>query len=110
MAHLAKFVQTCAAPTTQLRVATLDVEPETGAPPIALGLVDTPALDARDTPAAERVLADIVRFIDARFADAVEDVSKAILHVGHWLQTSNDALRFIRISKLLRLRFFHYIG
>lgn len=75
MANLAKFVQTCAAPTTQLRVATLDVEPETGAPPIALGLVDTPALDARDTPAAERVLADIVRFIDARFADAVEDVS-----------------------------------
>ncbi|KAL1716002.1 hypothetical protein EV715DRAFT_275435 [Schizophyllum commune] len=73
VAHLAKFVQTCAAPTTQLRVATLDVEPETGAPPIALGLVDTPALDARDTPAAERVLADIVRFIDARFADAVED-------------------------------------
>ncbi|KAI5896728.1 uncharacterized protein SCHCODRAFT_02197600 [Schizophyllum commune H4-8] len=73
VAHLAKFVQTCAAPTTQLRVASLDVEPETGAPPIALGLVDTPALDARDTPAAERVLADIVRFIDTRFAEAVED-------------------------------------
>ncbi|KAL1676713.1 hypothetical protein EV122DRAFT_279888 [Schizophyllum commune] len=71
--HLANFVQTCAAPTTQLRVAILDAEPETGAPPIALGLVDTPALDVRDTPAAERVPADVVRSIDVRFAEAVED-------------------------------------
>ncbi|KAL1745125.1 hypothetical protein HDZ31DRAFT_82187 [Schizophyllum fasciatum] len=73
LAALAKFAQACAAPTTQLRAATVDVEHEPGALPIALTLVDTPTLDARDTPGAERVLADIARFIDARFADAVDD-------------------------------------
>jgi hypothetical protein len=58
-AAVARFVQGAPSTTTHIRACALDVVPDGRAQPVALELVDTPALDFADEDGAERVLAEI---------------------------------------------------
>lgn len=76
--NLAKFVQGSAGHTAHIRTVALNVDSEpaeTGQRlPFTLTLVDTPSLDPRDEQASERTIEDIIRHVDARFMESVENV------------------------------------
>ncbi|KAI0050399.1 hypothetical protein FA95DRAFT_1487389 [Auriscalpium vulgare] len=81
LASVAKFIQGCAGPTSHIRTVSVDVDldPPDGAPraPVTLTLVDTPSLDVRDPVSSERVMGDILRHVDSKFAESIEDDYKA---------------------------------
>jgi hypothetical protein len=77
LASVAKFVQGCAGHTSHIRTVSFDIEldsPESSQHPISLTLTDTPSLDARDEVASERVVADILRHVETKFSESLEDV------------------------------------
>lgn len=76
LTDLAKFVQGSANHTQHLRSVSVDVEhPDAShATPFTLTLVDTPSLDSREEIQAERTIGDILRFVDERFVESVEEV------------------------------------
>lgn len=65
--------------TSYIRSASVDINYDLdGAAQNTLGLslIDTPSLDFKDEVAAERILAEIIHLIDARFAEGIEDVRR----------------------------------
>ena len=78
LASVAKFVQGCAGHTTHIRTVSFDVDldlPETGQhQSISLTLTDTPSLDIRDEVTSERLVGDILRHVETKFTESLEDV------------------------------------
>lgn len=76
---VAKFVQGCSGFTSHIRTVSVNVELAVGdndpLQPLNLTLIDTPALDYHDDAAAQRTVNEILRHVDARFSESVEDVS-----------------------------------
>lgn len=82
LASVAKFVQGSAGFTSHVRTVSLNVDQ-----PIAdeegrqelhtlnLTLIDTPCLDFEDEMGSQRVVGEILRHLDARFSESIEDVS-----------------------------------
>lgn len=81
LASVAKFVQGCSGYTSTVRTVSVDVDVavpgpnnQAGSQTLALTLIDTPALDFTDEIGSQQVVAEILRHVDARFADSVQDV------------------------------------
>ena len=79
---VAKFVQGCAGYTSHVRSVSVNIDQavadEEGRQEIQtllLTLIDTPALDFGDEMGCQRVVSDILRHLDARFSESVDDVS-----------------------------------
>ena len=83
LASVAKFVQGCAGYTSHIRTVSVNVDLAVGVPSadhtelqtLALSLVDTPSLDFEDPAASQRTVDEIMRHVDTRFSESVEDVS-----------------------------------
>jgi hypothetical protein len=79
LASVAKFVQGSSGHTSHIRSASINIDlaldPNTPPLLLALTLIDTPSLDFADDHAAERTIQEIIRQVDARFADGIDDVS-----------------------------------
>ncbi|GLB38336.1 putative TRAFAC class TrmE-Era-EngA-EngB-Septin- like GTPase superfamily, septin GTPase family protein [Lyophyllum shimeji] len=77
LANVAKFVQGCNGHTSYIRPTSIDINVDlegTGQPQqIGLHLVDTPSLDFKDENSAEWSLSEILRNVDSRFAEGVEN-------------------------------------
>ena len=85
---VAKFIQGCAGFTPHVRSVSVNVDQAVASDDgvqelhtLSLTLIDTPCLDFADEAAAQRVLNDILRHLDARFSESVEDVSAPSLPV-----------------------------
>ncbi|CAL1712593.1 unnamed protein product [Somion occarium] len=81
LASVAKFVQGCGGHTTHIRSTSVNIElarPDRDeSSPLFLTLIDTPALDFEDEIASSTIVSDILRHVDARFSESVEDERKA---------------------------------
>jgi septin family protein len=79
LASVAKFVQGCSGHTSYIRTASIDIEVDIDGKGqqqrLALSLVDTPSIDFQDETSSERLVSEMLRHIDSRFAEGVEDVS-----------------------------------
>jgi len=84
LASVAKFVQGCAGHTSHIRTVSFDIEsdlPEIGQhQPVSLTLTDTPSFDVRDEVASERLVADILRHVETKFSESLEDVRLPLTH------------------------------
>src|SRR5258708_17774796 len=78
LASVVEFVQGCAGHTSHIRTVSFDVDldlPEIGQHQfISLTVTDTPSLDVRDEVASERLVGDILRHVEAKFTESLEDV------------------------------------
>lgn len=96
LASVAKFVQGCSGHTNHIRTASIDIELNadgSGAQQrLALTLVDTPSLDFQDEAAAERLVLDMLRHVDSRFAEGVEDVCLRPAHRDTRIEPSFSGL------------------
>lgn len=83
LASVAKFVQGCSGHTSYIRSAAVDINLDHDGSgqqhTLGLTLIDSPSLDFKDEVAAERLLAETLRHIDARFAEGVDDVRRLSL-------------------------------
>ncbi|CDO71409.1 hypothetical protein BN946_scf184909.g3 [Trametes cinnabarina] len=82
LASVAKFVQGSSGHTSHVRTVSInvdlapdDVDEEH---PLNLTLIDTPSLDFDDKHASERALQDILRHVEARLAESLDDERKAL--------------------------------
>lgn len=79
LASVAKFVQGCNGHTSYIRPTSIDINVDIGgsgsSQQIGLHLIDTPSLDFKDEKAAEWLVSETLRNIDARFAEGAEMVS-----------------------------------
>lgn len=84
LASVAKFVQGCGGHTSHIRTASIDVELDVegngGFQPLALTLVDTPSLDFTDEKSSDRMESEILRYVESRLAEGIEDVSSCPPH------------------------------
>ncbi|KAI9456158.1 GTP binding protein [Russula earlei] len=87
LASVAKFVQGCAGHTSHIRTVSFDIDldpPELGQlQSVSLTLTDTPSLDIRDESASERLLSDILRHVETKFSESLEDEYKARIGDHH---------------------------
>ncbi|KAI0648118.1 hypothetical protein C8Q79DRAFT_1008469 [Trametes meyenii] len=81
LASVAKFVQGSSGHTSHVRTVSIDIDL---APdeldeehPLTLTLIDTPSLDFEDKHASERALQDILRHVEGRLAESLDDERKA---------------------------------
>jgi hypothetical protein len=78
LASVAKFVQGCSGHTSHIRSASIDVDIDAdnaGIPQrLNLSLIDTPSLDFQDESASERLVSEMLRLIETRLAEGMEDV------------------------------------
>ncbi|KAI0076352.1 hypothetical protein K474DRAFT_1663200 [Panus rudis PR-1116 ss-1] len=83
LASVARFVHASPARTTHISSTSVDIEPPSPdhPSPLRLTLVDTPTLDFDDDPAPPATLNDIMRFLDARFSDSVDNDRNGDHHV-----------------------------
>ena len=79
LASVAKFVQGSSVHTSHVRTVSIDIDL---APdgldeehPVTLTLIDTPSLDFDDKHASERALQEILRHVEARLGESLDDVS-----------------------------------
>lgn len=79
LASVAKFVQGCSGHTAQVRSVSIDIDL---APdevdeelPLTLTLIDTPSLDFEDEPSSQRALQEILRHVESRLGESLDDVS-----------------------------------
>jgi hypothetical protein len=79
LASVAKFVQGSSGHTSHIRTASFDIQLDPQATGVlqhlTLSLVDTPSLDFADDPSSERLVSELLRHIDSRFAEGIEDVN-----------------------------------
>lgn len=79
LAPVAKFVYGCGGHTSHVRSVSVDVDlvatEQEDQHPLTLTLIDTPSLDFDDEAASQRTLLEILRHVDARFAESMDDVS-----------------------------------
>ncbi|KAJ7600633.1 GTP binding protein [Mycena floridula] len=78
---VAKFVQGSSGHTSHIRAASIDVDVDLDGSgshrPLGLTLIDTPSLDLNDENVTDHVVQDILRHIDSRFSEGLEDEWKA---------------------------------
>ena len=79
LASVAKFVHGSSGHTAHVRSVSLDIDL---APdelddeyPLTLTLIDTPSLDFEDDAASQRTLQDILRHVETRLGESLDDVS-----------------------------------
>jgi len=88
LASVAKFVQGSSAHTSHTRSASIDVELDVDGngllQPLALTLVDTPSLRF-DDDSSERSVTEILRYIESKLAEGIEDVSPILTMVLFFL-------------------------
>ena len=81
LASVAKFVQGCAGHTSHIRTLSFDIDLdplEVGQrQSVTLTLTDTPSLDVRDEVASERLVGDILRHVETKFSESLEDVCRS---------------------------------
>ncbi|EIW81064.1 hypothetical protein CONPUDRAFT_165291, partial [Coniophora puteana RWD-64-598 SS2] len=82
LASVAKFVQGCSGHTSHIRHASVnvDLEPDSSSSPpqtISMTLVDTPSLDSADESASDITLHEILRHVDSRYAEGLDDERRA---------------------------------
>jgi hypothetical protein len=79
LTSVAKFVQGCSGHTSHIRTASIDIElalhGKGALRRLTLTLVDTPSLDFSDEASSDRHISEMLRHVDSRFAEGVEDVS-----------------------------------
>jgi hypothetical protein len=79
LTSVAKFVQGCSGHTSHIRTASIDVELDVDGSgrvrPLALTVVDTPSLDFTDEASSERIVSEMLRYVESRLAEGLEDVS-----------------------------------
>ncbi|KAI0354920.1 hypothetical protein OH77DRAFT_1404125 [Trametes cingulata] len=82
LASVAKFVQGSSGHTSQVRTVSVDIDL---APddldeerPLTLTLIDTPSLDFDDKHASDRALQDILRHVESRLGQSLDDERKAL--------------------------------
>jgi hypothetical protein len=73
LAGVARFVHGAAASTSHIRHTALAVALEGRQTPLTLAVVDTPALEFEHPDQAERVLAEVVRFVESRFEHSLRE-------------------------------------
>ncbi|TFK88216.1 hypothetical protein K466DRAFT_598856, partial [Polyporus arcularius HHB13444] len=87
LASVAKFVQGCSGHTSHVRTVSIDIDlaPDEADEelPLNLTLIDTPSLDFEDDASSQRALQEILRHVEARLGDTLEDERKA--HTGSHL-------------------------
>ena len=87
LASVAKFVQGCSGHTAHVRSVSIDIDlaPDEAdeEAPLKLTLIDTPSLDFEDDSAFQRALQEILRHVEARLGESLEDVSAAPLLGAH---------------------------
>lgn len=88
LAAVARFVQGCAGFTPHIRSVSVNIDQAVTSDEgvqelhtLNLTLIDTPCLDFSDEQASQRILNDVLRHLDARFSESVEDVSAPSLLV-----------------------------
>lgn len=80
---VAKFIQGCAGYTPHLRSVSVNIDQAVAdvdkgrqdLQTLALTLIDTPSLDYEDEPGSQQVVSEILRHLDARFSESIDDVS-----------------------------------
>ncbi|KAI6147194.1 hypothetical protein BKA82DRAFT_4150613 [Pisolithus tinctorius] len=87
LVSVAKFVQGCSGHTAHVRSVNVNIDFDPGnntsstsnsnPQVLALTLIDTPSLDFSDDHSVERTIQDILRQVDARFAEGIDDEWKA---------------------------------
>ena len=50
--------------------------------PLGLTLIDTPSFDFKDEGGAERLLTEILRQVDSRLVEGIEDVRRLIIPIS----------------------------
>lgn len=79
LASVAKFVQGCSGHTSHIRTASInidhDIDQNGTSQILTLTLVDTPSLAFEDETSTERSIHEILRHVESRFAEGIEDVS-----------------------------------
>ena len=82
LASVAKFVQGCSGHTAHVRSVSIDIDlaPDEADEelPLSLTLIDTPSLDFEDDASAQRTLQDILRHVEGRLTEGLEDVSAPV--------------------------------
>ncbi|OBZ71217.1 Septin spn6 [Grifola frondosa] len=82
LASVAKFVQGCSGHTTHVRTVDVDVDlaPDHSDKQhlLTLTLIDTPSLEYEDDTSSQRTVSEILRHVDTRFAESVDDPNKAL--------------------------------
>ncbi|PCH40059.1 hypothetical protein WOLCODRAFT_136630 [Wolfiporia cocos MD-104 SS10] len=85
LVSVAKFVQGCSGHTSHVRTVSVDVDLPAGdsdeTQRLNLTLIDTPSIDFEDKDSSQRTVSEILRHIDARFTESVDDERKAL--TGH---------------------------
>ncbi|KAI0699290.1 hypothetical protein C8T65DRAFT_303653 [Cerioporus squamosus] len=81
LASVAKFVQGCSGHTSHVRTVSVDIDlaPDEADEehPLNLTLIDTPSLDFEDDASSQRALQEILRHVEARLGETLEDERKA---------------------------------
>ncbi|EKM51846.1 uncharacterized protein PHACADRAFT_262220 [Phanerochaete carnosa HHB-10118-sp] len=87
---VAKFVQACAGFTPHVKSVSVNIDQAVAddkgrqdIQTLALTLIDTPSLDYNDEPASQQVVTEILRHLDTRFSDSIEDERKAFAGDHH---------------------------
>lgn len=84
LASVAKFVQGCSGFTSHVRTMSVNVDLAAAdtdpVQTLTLTLIDTPTLDFADDSTAQRTVNDILRHVDARFSESVDDVSAPLAY------------------------------
>lgn len=86
LASVAKFVQQCGGYTSHIKTVSVNVDlamglgsEKTELQTLTLSLIDTPSLDFDDAVACQRTVDEIMRHVDTRFTESVEDVSALVI-------------------------------
>ena len=78
LSSVAKFVQGCAGHTSHIRTVSFDIELDpldnSQHQSISLTLTDTPSLDVQDDVTSERLVSDILRYVETKFSESLDDV------------------------------------
>jgi hypothetical protein len=78
LASVAKFVQGCSGHTSHIRTASINIDHDTDQTGtrqvLTLTLVDTPSLAFEDETSTERAIHEILRHVESRFAEGIDDV------------------------------------
>lgn len=83
LGSVAKFVQGCSGHTSHVRSVSIDIDLAPDGTdnelPLTLTLIDTPSLDGDEDPVSLRAIQEILRHVESRLADTLENVSASVM-------------------------------
>jgi Septin len=104
LTSIARFVQGSSGHTSHIRTASVDIELDTQGSGVSqrltLSLVDTPSLDFSDDSASERLVSELLRYVDARFSEGIDDVIHSPTLPSYSFLISFISFTFSRTGKL----------